>query len=86
MMKKGMALLLAATMAGGMLAGCSGQSGTEQAETGQTEAASTQSEGGETAAETEGEGKTVIQFWHSMSGTKNDLIDEMVAKKIKFFS
>ena len=80
MMKKGMALLLAATMAGGMLAGCSGQSGTEQAETGQTEAASTQSEGGETAAETEGEGKTVIQFWHSMSGTKNDLIDEMVAK------
>ena len=81
-MKKGLALLLCVSMLVMSFAGCSKTTNNQEpAATPSTEAKDT-AETKETAATTEpaasGE-KTVINFWHSFSSDKGELLDNMVA-------
>lgn len=86
MKRRNLALLLTVCMAGTMLAGCSGgkeaksepeapaAETTKAAGTGEAKAPETEAAKEEAAASGE---KVTVQFWHSMDGTKNDLIEQM---------
>lgn len=81
MKRKTIAVMTAAAVAAGTLAGC-GSSNTGSASQADTTAAGTQAETQTTAAETtaaSGQGQT-ITFWHSMGGVNGEAIDYLVNK------
>ena len=77
-MKKTASFLLACAMVLTAFAGCS--SGTTSSTAGASSAAGEESATQSEAASDEGSGeKTTVQFWHSMSGTNGDLINQLVS-------
>lgn len=77
-MKKTASFLLACAMVLTAFAGCS--SGTTSSTAGTSSAAGEESATQSEAASDEGSGeKTTVQFWHSMSGTNGDLINQLVS-------
>lgn len=73
-MKKTWSTVMAAVMAGSLLAGCSGQ---KAAETTAAAPAETTAEAAETTAATGGENVT-IDVWHSMEGSNGEAFEAMV--------
>jgi sn-glycerol 3-phosphate transport system substrate-binding protein len=70
MIKKMSLVLMAAALAGGMLAGCSG------GKTPQGDAAA----GSGSAGQKEAEGKTVVNFWHSLGGKNGEYLNAMIQR------
>lgn len=75
MKKRGLALLLAVCMTAAVTAGCAGGGKEAPGEVPKTSEAEKAADG--TGTKEASGGKTVVEFWHCMNGTKNDLIEQM---------
>lgn len=83
MKKKMLSILIGVSVLAATLAGCGQKPASTEsapvAPAAETPAASAESAPAETVQQTSGGGKTTVQFWHCMSGTNGDLINQMVS-------
>ena len=75
-MRKKLALVLAAAMVAGSLAGCGGSGSTEKDTTAAGSTAQGGSEGAQTEAAAAGD-RITIEFWHCMGSSNGELIQEI---------